>query len=768
MRHPVAQDMKKSQGAGSMSHSLAKRCVAFTVMIGMMLPSLPSALGAAGPIAPPRIPDFAPVLGDTQAIGPHYAKQWETLSDLARQAQGQGSLVKSGTPQAFLREPVDVAKLTADVLHVGEDLAAIGADLEQQFARDEQYIREKRLPDVFLERLDKARLDYLKRRDEVDGGMQRLAYAQKIANYDAQKDALGALAKTIAAMPSAKSFIPMKKEALARGSRIAPVRAPFSTAAELRMALEGPRAAEKPLAKAAPAAPGPDDLGPTDDAQITLKIQEQAAALGNNPVAIFNWVRNNIDYIPTYGSIQGSEMTRINKRGNDMDTASLLVAMLRAANIPARYVYGTVQVPIAQMQNWLGGNIAPNQVVELMTKGGIPAASIVSGGQVSAVKFEHVWVEAYVDFTPSRGAVNRTPDTWVPMDPSFKAYDVHPPIDLTRGAAFDAQGLMSSLDQSALHGSNGSVTGFDLTRLGTALDAYRPAAVAYADQIAPAARALDVRGFASIVPSDLPILPGTLPYAVIAHADPYPEIPRELEHKLTISYFASESDYSFDSPSLTYTIPTAKIGLSTIGVEYVPATQADADLIAQVRRDNAASLAPYLISVVPQIQIEGAVANPTPLSAVTMGTVQYWTATISDPQGIYPVTTTGNRIVAGSHTAYVVDAAGITPAMVQKRLDLIPDGVSYPLREGLQQAGYHYWMMSDAMDQNWASQFGGKIVTLPSVGAFSSPLQVTFAFGVARSGFFSGFQTDIKRNLYAAVNDTTAHQVQMFTAIGTS
>ena len=32
-----------------------------------------------------------------------------------------------------------------------------------------------------------------------------------------------------------------------------------------------------------------------------------------------------------------------------MDTASLLIALLRAAGIPARYVYGSVEVPAEQM-----------------------------------------------------------------------------------------------------------------------------------------------------------------------------------------------------------------------------------------------------------------------------------------------------------------------------------------------------------------------------------------------------------------------------------
>ena len=45
-------------------------------------------------------------------------------------------------------------------------------------------------------------------------------------------------------------------------------------------------------------------------------------------MAIYQWVRNNIEFIPSYGSIQGSEYTLENRRGsNAFDTASLLIAL---------------------------------------------------------------------------------------------------------------------------------------------------------------------------------------------------------------------------------------------------------------------------------------------------------------------------------------------------------------------------------------------------------------------------------------------------------
>src|SRR5260370_16311762 len=120
----------------------------------------------------------------------------------------------------------------------------------------------------------------------------------------------------------------------------------------------------------------PADTAPTEDVQITQAIRDLATSLGNNPVKIYNWVRNNIQFIPSYGSIQGSDMTLQTKRGNAFDTASLLIALLRAASIPARYVYGTIEVQADKAMTWAGGAIVPQAATSLMSQGGIPAVAI--------------------------------------------------------------------------------------------------------------------------------------------------------------------------------------------------------------------------------------------------------------------------------------------------------------------------------------------------------------------------------------------------------
>ena len=91
---------------------------------------------------------------------------------------------------------------------------------------------------------------------------------------------------------------------------------------------------------------------------------------------------------------------------------------------------------------------------------------------------------------------------------------------------------------------------------------------------------IDVRGYSAIVPATSPVLAGTLPFTLVARGNSNSALPASLQHILKISYFATEADYTASSPSLTYTMPLAKVGLATIGVDYVPATPADSALMA--------------------------------------------------------------------------------------------------------------------------------------------------------------------------------------------
>lgn len=172
------------------------------------------------------------------------------------------------------------------------------------------------------------------------------------------------------------------------------------------------------------------DLSETPEVQFTTEILAKAQELGNNPVKIYEWVRNNIEYAPTYGSIQGADQCLQSKICNDMDTASLLIALLRASGISARYVYSTIEIPIEKAMNWVGGVTDLKMAGTILSTNGIPAKMLVSSGTYKAVQLEHVYVSAFIDYIPSRGAVHKQGDTWIMLDPSFKQYEYKRGMDL--------------------------------------------------------------------------------------------------------------------------------------------------------------------------------------------------------------------------------------------------------------------------------------------------------------------------------------------------
>ncbi len=92
-------------------------------------------------------------------------------------------------------------------------------------------------------------------------------------------------------------------------------------------------------------------LAATANCQVTnSQIKALAASITSGKtssyakaVAIFNWVRDNIGYSFYYNTKYGAVGTLNARTGNCVDTSHLLIALSRAAGLPAKYVHGTCQ-----------------------------------------------------------------------------------------------------------------------------------------------------------------------------------------------------------------------------------------------------------------------------------------------------------------------------------------------------------------------------------------------------------------------------------------
>ena len=73
---------------------------------------------------------------------------------------------------------------------------------------------------------------------------------------------------------------------------------------------------------------------------VASEIRLKAASF-SGPIEAYEWVRNAIRPELYHGVMKGPVQTLLESSGNDADTAGLLIALLRAKGIPARYVRGT-------------------------------------------------------------------------------------------------------------------------------------------------------------------------------------------------------------------------------------------------------------------------------------------------------------------------------------------------------------------------------------------------------------------------------------------
>lgn len=168
--------------------------------------------------------------------------------------------------------------------------------------------------------------------------------------------------------------------------------------------------------------------------QLTSDIRQLAAQLNYSPARIADWIRQNIRFEPYFFAHKGSTGTLQSRGGGPFDQASLMIALLRASNIPARYVLGDVIVQDdapagadARIAKWFGvqNYAAANQ---LLAQGNFPNTGYVpTGNDVSTangVHFNHVWVEACVPYAHYRGSrLDGGGQRWVPLDPSFRQPD---------------------------------------------------------------------------------------------------------------------------------------------------------------------------------------------------------------------------------------------------------------------------------------------------------------------------------------------------------
>ncbi len=511
------------------------------------------------------------------------------------------------------------------------------------------------------------------------------------------------------------------------------------------------------------------DLAETIEVKFTPAIQAKAQELGHNPVKIYNWVRNNIEYVPTYGSIQGAGMCLQTKQCNDFDTASLLIALLRVSGIHARYVNGTIELPMEKVKNWVGGFTDGSAALTFIASGGIPLKGITEGGRITSVQMEHAWVEAWIDYFPSRGSrhKNGEGDTWIPLDSSFKEHDFRQGIDFSGTVPFDSTTLVNDLISSAtVNEAEGWITGIDGSLVTTAITDYRTRIEANMSQNYQNASVGDVVGTTMIIKHEFPIFMGTLPYKTVVKGSLYQEIPDNLRHKMRFR-IESGDFYNETTPlDITYSLP--QIAGKKITVSYSPATPGDVAVInsylPKAHADGTPiqlselplSLPAYLIYLKPELRIDGQVVARG--SIVTMGVVEKFDMTFTDPVRGNDIVL--NTIQAGEYWGIAVGVGRMSSEVMKVTQDrlirtktklAVSDFTGLTNDDILGEMLFYTAMLYNARIDGHATvlarSLGVKAVRLPSETVFMSSLKVATVFDVPVSASAGGLIMDVDRNL---------------------
>ncbi len=481
------------------------------------------------------------------------------------------------------------------------------------------------------------------------------------------------------------------------------------------------------------------DLAETIEVQFTPEIRAKAAVLGNNPVKIYNWVRNNIEYVPTYGSIQGANYCLQTKLCNDFDTASLLIALLRVSGIHAKYVYGTIELPIEKVKNWVGGFTDSMEALRLLASAGVPTKGLVEGGVIKYVRLEHVHVEAWIDYIPSRGEKHKVGDTWIPLDASFKQYAYTQGMDIKTAVPFDIQTFINQIQSTAtINEQAGYVTNINSLYIQQSMQDYQARVQNYITQNYPNAAVGDVLGKKEIVQQNHSYLLGTLPYKRIVTGAKYSSLPDSLRHKLMLEIYKDAYDALLGTKiSVAKSFP--ELAGKRMSLNYVPATDADRNLINSYVQNYATSIPAYLVNLKAELKVDNAVIATGP--SITMGTDQVLDLTFVSPTKSEVET---HLMIAGDYNVIGLNIGG-SKELLEKRIAL--GDYTDPVSEMLYQTILGYWTEYDTIKNIKAKSYKLISTRLPSEGLSSAPISIKYMFGSPFSGYYASRGLDIKRDL---------------------
>ena len=314
----------------------------------------------------------------------------------------------------------------------------------------------------------------------------------------------------------------------------------------------------------------PSDLEESEEIQFTENLKNLAVSLQNDPLTIFNYVANNIDYVPYFGSKKGADSTLLEKLGNDFDQASLLIGLLRVGDTnsqnqtPARYKQATIKLSVGEVIDLLGVE-DPIVAATVFEKTDVPYVLYVDQSQTPLFfVIEVTYVEAYVDYDYTRGIVQGNPGAqkrWIPLVPFLAKFYKSQHLSALDKMNFDAETFFDNYlsgnygTQEPIEALKSDIQTFiasdpDLTLEDTYVQTYRSE-------------------------EDIEFLPLTLPFEIVSNLATFSAAPDNLKHKINFSVLSDDGTQNF----LNTTVNVSSLADKELILDYVAATPADQAVI---------------------------------------------------------------------------------------------------------------------------------------------------------------------------------------------
>jgi RHS repeat-associated protein len=366
---------------------------------------------------------------------------------------------------------------------------------------------------------------------------------------------------------------------------------------------------------------------------IAPEIRQRAEDF-SGPIEVYEWVRNAVRPELYHGFMKGPLQTLLETSGNDADTVGLLIALLRAKGIPARYVRGTAELSAAAATA-VTGAATPERAVRAFARAGIPAVGVPGGAGLAAVQVERVWAEAYLPYANYRGALlDAHEKVWVPLDPGFKR--LAPP----GGVDFRSLGFApDDVFEAYLAAAPGPTT---------ALEAYRARAREVLAAQQPGLAYEEALARRDVVAQNLGLLPGTLPYRLLARVEVSFDPPEPLVHT---ARFVLESN---GAVLLDAAFPTTQLLGQRLTLSYVPFEESDEEVVEEY--GGLFLTPPYLVEVRPVLKL-GGVVLASGAEGAGLGVALDFRIELTTPGG---ADTVSNRVLAGNLTAIGLAAGQVT------------------------------------------------------------------------------------------------------------